>query len=1248
MTDVNSALKEYNNLEFSRLSSIRESLLSFSHTQSSISDEIKESFSMLIAQVENIKIDEEISALLRSVDIIESYDINNIEVLTTSDQEKHINIVSADFCSTERTKNFSIIFHKLQQILEILDFLKDLVNNIGITLKSVGESKRIYSKALYKCFEKHGYNSSLLSSSTSNTNSINTSNTSSQENNQIQIFNFNNNTNSNLNTSNNMNINMKSKSLKHFQTQFQSATGLDSTISNMFSDLNSEQFFELLQKIESPLSIAVWNATVSALKGIADGHNDAAEKYYEYFLPTLSSVQRRIYAMKGDLMSKQVSNMKLIDTSQATVLKLSQKIEKIKFQIRIQQEKIEKSKEDISMGGTGCSTPPPHRIDGPGTSSGSGVGAGCGMGAGSGMSSGSGSALSPGDAEWENQMIAAGLRSVSPMNVYYDDDGNGNQKKDEIRRKATKAFQQGFDQFGSSLQKARMSVVAGLTTENLEEKLSRREIKLMGLENEEKELLTVFYAANLNMEVIEETVKNEINSCLSSAKEVITHDVLSFVDILKQLSINQQEGIVHFENPIKNFGILCESINSHHEIEHFISSVCESYLLNIDKDKDNDKDDIKNKNIFSEKINMTETPSKTNFVSLYNKIIDDERILLGLATENSDYGIEGRESIKMDDSKMNSTSLESEFYNNNNSNDEYHNNNNIDNDGNNNVYQSSQSRSNFHLFSTSSSSSSSPIPTGQMLTSSENFNFSSDSVGSPRKSEMYTNLNESHSKSKNPEVINMNINSEFRLFSADENVLYEDNSPLLSPLPPSHSLSSSSASASHSVPLILPTAIPVFTPSIPIPSSFTYLNPSPTSHLDPMKSNGDKPILKNDPQDYSSIPLMSSDSHSVESSPTGTSSHVSNRTGSGSGSGSFGISSSRVGVLTPSDISISYSNSDITIKNPTMPTSTSTIPIHMRMPMSEEYSPLNKSSEESSSSEDVNNKRHHRMSLSSNILNVENFHSLAHTTQSQTSTQILGNLRESQEILIANTDSYTELKAPGSDCNSAPRSGPGSGAVSSSGGGVVDLEFIGHNDLLKNDIVVLESSSPPLPLSSSPPTLLPPRPPLPPRFRRSSDVKEKMISSNTFTSDIADSSNAEVIMRNNQIHGISESSPNSKENDKVLLKNIQIDDDMVKYKMNEDEHMNYDGKLHVLNENIERSPGRENIPKKDLYDSPTIDLTRENSYNNIKKATVPVSTGNKIEDSNELVKFGLSPNLRILESFSCALYPKKGLLTHGR
>jgi hypothetical protein len=73
-----------------------------------------------------------------------------------------------------------------------------------------------------------------------------------------------------------------------------------------------------------------------------------------------------------------------------------------------------------------------------------------------------------------------------------------------------------------------------------------------------------------------------------------------------------------------------------------------------------------------------------------------------------------------------------------------------------------------------------------------------------------------------------------------------------------------------------------------------------------------------------------------------------------------------------------------------------------------------------------------------------------------------------------------------------------------------------------------------------------------------------------------------------------------------------------------------------------------------LKERPFPTMSAEGTPMTVNNATVGVNKkvpqimGNKPEDSSELVKFGLSPSVRVLETFSCALYPKKGLLTHGR
>jgi hypothetical protein len=587
LSDVREALEEHKTLELGRMKAVRESLIELSHLQSAICDEEKEAYHTLNSRVENLKVDDEVAALLWSVDRLVINDMNLKDPSLMNESEKNVQIVSADFSSAERARNSSVIFHKVQQTLEVLDFLRNLVNSVGVSLRAVAEAKRVYAKSVYKCFEKHG-----LSSSSSGTRPAPGSLSHPFHQNRAGRS------------------NSTADSLKRLQSQLQSATGLDSSVGGIFAELIPDVFSDVLYRTESPTSVAVWVATVSAFGGISASHSQTAEKYFELFLPTLSSIQRRVFAMKNDLMSKQISSMKLIDSTQATVLKLSQKIEKVKYLIKTQHEKVEKSKEEV-LGGHGLSTTSNRPTHTTGSSSPTNV-------------------TGEGD---EDAEATSPSRVVSgcPSN---DDEGAGSAKEDlkkekegDRRGKASKIMLQGLDQFGSRLQKARMTVVAGLASENHEERLERREGRMVALESEERELLTAFYSATANMDSIEESVRMDIDSCLKAAKEVICHDISSFVDILQQLSTSQRECVACFEGPVKAFQSLCDSDDTATETLDFVASVHSAFRNSDICCKDEDK------NIPSE------TPTVTYFTPLYNKTIEDEKASIGIFSDLSKYDL---------------------------------------------------------------------------------------------------------------------------------------------------------------------------------------------------------------------------------------------------------------------------------------------------------------------------------------------------------------------------------------------------------------------------------------------------------------------------------------------------------------------------------------------------------------------------------------------------------------------------------
>jgi hypothetical protein len=567
-------LEECKCLELSRIAAIKESLIELSHVQSSICDEDKNAYTSLCTAVEDLNIDEEVESLIWSVDRLVINDSTNDPSLM-NDIERNVHVVSGDFYPAERTKNTSAIFHKVQKTLEVLDFLQKVVSSVTSSLKAVADAKKTYSKAMHKCFEKHG----LVSPNSGPS---------------LGCFSIPLSPTMPINQNRGVLSGAKVDGLKRFQSQLL-ATGLDSSVGGIFQELIPDLFSELLSRTESPSFVSLWLATVSAFGGISDAHNETAEKYNEIYLPTLNSIQRRVLAMKNELMTKQISSMKLIDNSQATVLKLSQKIEKARFLIKTQQEKVERSKEEVGLmvspsSGGGSGSPRRQEIDD--------------------------------DTEETNSMKT---RSVSPIP---DDDNiivgeiNKDREKDDMKKdkegdrigKASKIMQQGLDQFGSRFQKARIKV---LRSENQEDRLERREGRMVALELEEKDLLTTFYAANASMDFIEESVRREIDSNLKAAKEIICHDITSFMDILKQLSTNHRDCVPLFEIPVKAFETLCDCFDGQIELCHFTTSVQNAFQHS---DVPLSSDEEKN-------------PTVTHFTPLYNKAVEDEKALQGIFSD---------------------------------------------------------------------------------------------------------------------------------------------------------------------------------------------------------------------------------------------------------------------------------------------------------------------------------------------------------------------------------------------------------------------------------------------------------------------------------------------------------------------------------------------------------------------------------------------------------------------------------------
>lgn len=1077
--------------------------------QSSICDEDKNAYTSLCTAVEDLNIDEEVESLIWSVDRLVINDSTNDPSLM-NDIERNVHVVSGDFYPAERTKNTSGIFHKVQKTLEVLDFLLKIVSSVTSSLKAVADAKKTYSKAMHKCFEKHGL-VSPNSGPSLGCFSIPLSPTMPIIQNRGVLS------------------GAKADGLKRFQSQLL-ATGLDSSVGGIFQELIPDLFSELLSRTESPSFVSLWLATVSAFGGISDAHNETAEKYNEIYLPTLNSIQRRVLAMKNELMTKQISSIKLIDNSQATVLKLSQKIEKARFLIKTQQEKVERSKEEVGLmspsSGGGSSSPRRQEIDD--------------------------------DTEDTNSMKT---RSVSPIP---DDDNvvvgevNKDREKDDMKKdkegdrigKASKIMQQGLDQFGSRFQKARIKV---LRSENQEDRLERREGRMVALEVEEKDLLTTFYAANASMDFIEESVRREIDTNLKAAKEIICHDITSFMDILKQLSTNHRDCVPLFEIPVKAFETLCDCFDGQIELCHFTTSV-QNAFHNPDAPLSSEEE---------------KNPTVTHFTPLYNKAVEDEKALQGIFSDSNRSEHKHDVDSDVESHKQNAKGNVEEVQNNNHHNDHQNQDNGTSND--------------------------------------------------------LKRVDDAAAASNTP--IEVNINSKSSSKTLKEIKDNEQN----------HNIDQNDVSAG-----------PVSSPDV-----------HKSQQLDPKGATTQSDVLAADSDDVNTSNAAAGDAGMVKK----TDLHIEIYTDKVPVQGSDVLSS----VSCPSadvrveaeDITDTTAQGQGQGKGQGHAKPDSSVPLQpdssaVKVNVSEgdaSYDPYRALESSIKAAASMLSPEVHLSSLGSQEKDISDIN----TTENEDESEGLSRCARMTEEHVQLTKGFAEFQTKD----------------------LLIAELI-RQKLLTEDAYSERAGDGMSGTSTAcmSPTALPPRPPLPPRLRRSEGKdrskdkdKDRDREKGSHTADIGspvtESSSTSVLDSPSTHHKSSQemSEANRSPPIKIITAETPEKAPQLDKTSREDDVKSRKTDVEKVIEVVESEGSMKTVcTTREIQDSPKVMRTTERvshigvdgSHVTVSNTTigvnkkVPQSFGNKPEDSSELVKFGLSPTVRVLESFSCALYPKKGLLTHGR
>ena len=322
VADVENALKELFALETSRLRSMHDGLLALCRTQNTLVEQCRIAAAALVSNRLGVDFNPqtEVSALIKAVEDSRdsarasatpamaatapgpatetatasaataddhgdgSHDAARVSSPTSpADAENAYIDVNRH---AEWKKDTTAQFHQIQRMMEVLDVLKILVNWVGHALKDTADASRTYTKAIRVLCERHGFPNTSFSA--------------------------------------------------------RMADG-DDDASSAASD-SGLRCAELMAGGESPTIKAAWQFAVQAFEDGAAVYLRTAATYSDELIPALSAVDKNLRALKKELHEAQTSGMKDIDAAQAWIQKLSQKLTKLRHELKEQRRKLASTK----------------------------------------------------------------------------------------------------------------------------------------------------------------------------------------------------------------------------------------------------------------------------------------------------------------------------------------------------------------------------------------------------------------------------------------------------------------------------------------------------------------------------------------------------------------------------------------------------------------------------------------------------------------------------------------------------------------------------------------------------------------------------------------------------------------------------------------------------------------------------------------------------------------------------------------
>ena len=322
---VGDVVIELNKLELNRLKGTKEALETLSSSFRHLVDEIKTPILTLSANFIQLKNEEEIENILHNVDLLEvsvkcilpngNLDgIHSTKSSPSSDVKHEIDLdsLASNYVDTNANAIWkqptTLLFHKIQRLMDLCDKVNILSNYIGNVLKHVIDSFQYYSKGIKKVFDKHGFPFGYITSS------------QKQSENDLQDFlpsgksisllgtnTYNNSSFGSLGGNGNgiggSSSIISNPMLESIVTASASGLGMINKSYNLLGYYGSA---ELMASIESPTIKAAWQFAMHTFEGFAEARKKTAERLNIDILQNLNNIEKRQLLSKKELDTNQI------------------------------------------------------------------------------------------------------------------------------------------------------------------------------------------------------------------------------------------------------------------------------------------------------------------------------------------------------------------------------------------------------------------------------------------------------------------------------------------------------------------------------------------------------------------------------------------------------------------------------------------------------------------------------------------------------------------------------------------------------------------------------------------------------------------------------------------------------------------------------------------------------------------------------------------------------------------------------